>query len=113
MNNKNDKQELIKLIQENPNLPLVFMMSNDEVAGDYGSTVMENFTAYKTVVYKYKRWGDICFSDDASEVEEYYSNEFCDDEKYQDMSQKEFEKEMEKYVEENVEHYEAIVISVN
>ena len=66
MSNKNDKQELIKLIQENPNLPLVFMMSNDEVAGDYGSTVMEDFWAYKTVVYKYERWGDLYFSDDRS-----------------------------------------------
>ena len=113
MSNKNDKQELIKLIQENPNLPLVFMMSNDEVAGDYGSTVMEDFWAYKTVVYKYERWGDLYFSDDERDIIEYYCNEFCDEEKYQDLSQEEYEKVIAKYVEENIEHYEAIVISVH
>lgn len=30
-----DKQELVELIQENPNLPLVFMVSNDEIALDF------------------------------------------------------------------------------
>lgn len=109
---KNNREELIKLIQENPKLPLVFLVNNDEIAGDYGSTVMEEFRAYKSEVYKYERWGDLCFSDDESEVEEYYVDEFADDEKYEKLSQEEYENEIKKYIKENVEHYEAIVINV-
>lgn len=109
----NNKEELIRLIQENPELPLVFMMSNEEVAGDYGSTVMERFYAYKSEVYKYERWGDLVFSDDKDDVEEYFCDTLADDEKYIHMEQEEYEKEIEKYVEENIEHYEAIVVSVS
>ena len=87
-----NKEELVRLIQENPNLKLVFMMSNDEVAGDYGCTVMEDFTAYISNVYKYERWGDLVFSDDKDEVVEYYTEA------------------IEEYVDKNIEHYKAIVI---
>ena len=109
---KNNKEELIKLIQENPNLPLVFMMSNDEVAGDYGCTVMKDFRAFKNEIYKYERWGDLVFSDDVDEVIEYYSDTLADEEKYEDLSQEEYEQEIKKYVEENIEHHEAIVLYV-
>ena len=110
---ENNKEDLIKLIKESPNLPLVFMMNNDEVAGDYGYTVMEEFTAYKSEVYKYERWGDLCFSDDESEVIEYYCDYFGDEEKYQDLSQEKYEKVIKNYVNQNIEHYEAIVIYVS
>lgn len=109
---KNNKEELVKLIQENPNLPLVFMVNNDEIAGDYGSTVMEEFTAYKSEVYKYERWGNLCFSDDKSEVEEYYADELCEQEGFKNLFNEEFDKAIENYVDENIEHYEAIVINV-
>ena len=112
MINKNNKEKLIKLIQENPNLPLVFMMSNDEVAGDYGCTVMEDFRAYKSEIYKYERWGDLVFSDDKDEVIEYYCDTFADEEKYKELTQEEYEEEIKKYVEEKIEHYEAIVLYV-
>ncbi len=107
---KNNKEELVKLINENPQLPLVFMISNDEVAGDYGSTVYENFTAYKSEVYKYERYGDLIFSDDERVVIEYYCDYFTDDEKYKNLSNEEYEKEIKNYVNDNIEHYQAIVI---
>lgn len=108
----NNKEELIKLVQENPNLPLVFMMNNDEVAGDYGYTVMEDFRAYKSEIYKYERWGDLVFSDDKDEVIEYYSDTLADEEKYEDLSQEEYEEVIKNYVNQNIEHYEAIVLYV-
>lgn len=108
---KNNKEELIKLIQENPQLLLVFMISNDEVAGDYGSTVYEEFTAHKSEVYKYKRYGDLIFSDDERDVIEYYMDYFADEEQYSKLTDEEYEKVIKDYVNENVEHYEAIVIS--
>lgn len=113
MINKNNKEELLKLIKENSDLPLVFMMSNDEVAGDYGCTVMEEFRAYKSEVYKYERWGDLVFSDDKEEVVEYYMDAFADEEKYIDLSQEEYEEIIKNYVNQNIEHYEAIILYVS
>lgn len=110
---KNNKEELIKLIQENPKLPLIFMMSNGEVVGDYGYTVMEEFRAYKSTVYKYEAWGDLVFSDDEDEVVEYYCDVLADEENYKELTQEEYEKEIKKYVEEKIEHYEAIVLYVS
>ena len=106
-----DKQLEI-LEEENANLPLVFMMNNDEVAGDYGCTVMEDFRAYKSEIYKYERWGDLVFSDDVDEVIEYYSDTLADEEKYEDLSQEEYEEVIKNYVNQNIEHYEAIVLYV-
>lgn len=113
MIDKNNKEELIKLIQENPNLKLVFMMSNDEVAGDYGCTVMEDFRAYKSEVYKYERWGDLVFSDDKDEVVEYYFEELAEKEEYKDLVEEKYTEAIEEYVDKNIEHYEAIVIYVS
>ena len=113
MINKNNKEELLKLIKENSDLPLVFMMSNDEVAGNYGCTVMEEFRAYKSEVYKYERWGDLVFSDDKEEVVEYYIDAFADEEKYIDLSQEEYEEIIKNYVNQNIEHYEAIILYVS
>lgn len=108
----NKTEELVKLIQENPNLPLVFMMSNDEVAGDYGCTVMEDFHAYKSEVYKYERCGDLVFSDDKDEVVEYYSEELAEKEEYKDLVKEKYTEAIEEYVDKNIEHYEAIVVYV-
>lgn len=107
---KNNKEELVKLIQENPELPLVFMISNDEVAGDYGSTVYEEFTAYKSEVYRYERFGDLVFSDDRDEIVEYYSEELAEKEEYKNLIEEKYTEAIEKYVDENIEFYEAIVI---
>lgn len=113
MKNINNKEELAKLIQENPELPLVFMISNDEVAGDYGSTVYEKFIAYKSEVYKYEYFGDLIFTDDKYDVFEYYANELADNEEYKKLQKEEYDKAIDKYVDEKVEHYEAIVIYAN
>lgn len=109
---KNNKEKLVELINENPQLPLVFMMSNDEVAGDYGSTVMETFYTYISEVYKYEAYGDLVFSDDERDVIEYYCDYFADKEEYKDLSDKEYGKVIKNYVNDNVEHYKAIVVSV-
>lgn len=106
----NNKEELVKLIKENPNLRLVFMMSNDEVAEDYGCTVMEDFTAYISDVYKYERWGDLVFSVDKDEVVEYYAEELTEKEEYKDLSEEKYTEAIEEYVDKNIEYYKAIVI---
>ncbi len=109
----NNKNDLIKLIQENPDLPFVFMVSNNEIASDYSSTVYENFRAYKSEIYKYEQWGDIVWTDDRYDVFEYYANELCDEDGYKDLFNEDFDKAIDKYINENIEHYEAIVVYVS
>lgn len=110
---KNNKEELVKLIQENPNLPLVFMVSSDEVTCDYCYTVMKKFRAYKSEIYEYEKFGDLVFSDDEDEVIEYYAEDLSDEQEYKDLSDEEFDKAVEEYVEKEIEHYEAIIVYVN
>ena len=73
---------------------------------------MEDFKAYKSEIYKYERWGDLVFSDDKDEVIEYYNDTLADEEKYEDLSQEEYEEVIKNYVNQNIEHYEAIVLYV-
>ena len=109
----NNKNDLIKLVQENSELPLVFIVSNDEIATDYGSTVYEKFRAYKSEVYKYEQWGDTIWTDDRDDVFEYYADKLCDEDKYKDLYNEDFDKAINEYIDEHIEHYEAIVIYVS
>lgn len=109
----NNREDLIKLVQENPNLPLVFMVCNDEITSDYNYTVMEKFRAYKSEIYKFEQWGDLVYTDDKTDVFEYYANELCDKGKYKDLFNEEFDKAIDEYIDENIEHYEAIVVYVS
>ena len=109
---KNDKEHLVKLIQENPDLPVVFLVRNDEIATDYGSTVMEDFYVDITEIYKYDYYGDIIWSDDRYDVKDHFRDVLADDERFVDLQDPQYDEAVEKYIEEEVEHYKAIVISV-
>ena len=109
----NNKEELMKLVNKNPKLPLVFMINNDEISEDYNYTVLEKFRAYKSEIYKFKQWESWNYTDDRYDVFEYYSNELCNEEEYENLSEKEYDKAIDKYIDENVEHYEAIVIYID
>lgn len=103
-----DNKELVKLIKENPKLPLVFFVNNDERCSDYGSTVYEDYYVKVREIYIL----DEEWSDDFDYVVEVYSDRFCDHDKYKDLTKEEFEIEMKKYVNENIEHYKAMVLYV-
>lgn len=109
---KNNKEELIKLVKENPELPLVFSVNNGDLAFDYGSTVMEDFYPYIGEFYKYEKFGNLLYSDDINEVLEYYWNLFRDKEEYKDLSNEEYEDVIRNYINQNIEHYKAIIINV-
>ena len=103
-----DNEELRKLIGENPGLPLVFLAYNDEICFDYGCSIFEGSRC---------RIGTVWFDDermynDKDEVVDEWRYMYCDDEKYKDMSDEEFDKAMEELVEEEVRHYEAIIVHV-
>lgn len=110
---RNSKDELIKIFQENPNLPVVFLVNNDDLCSDYGSTVMENFYTYVAEIYEYERFGDTVFSDDVDDVIEYYRDYFCDEEEYKDLSDEEYDKVVKEYVDQELVHYKAVVVSVS
>lgn len=109
----NNKEELVKLIQENPKLPFVFMVNNDEIADSYGYTIMENFKACISEIYEYEAYGNKTFTDDRTDVEEYYYNYFSDREEYKNLSNEEYEKAINDWIDENIVHYKAIVLYVS
>ena len=113
MLNDNKKKELLNLIAKNPDLPFVFFVNNGEIDNDYGSTVFDTFTSYISEIYIFDGpYGEGEYSDDFDYVVEVYSDRFADDDKYKDLSDKEYEQAIEKYVNENVKHYKAIVVNV-
>lgn len=108
----NKKEELINIIQSNPDLPLVFLVSNDEIADDYSTTLMENFNVSVETLYEYQKYGDYCYSDDYYDVEDYFRDYFSNNEEYKDYSDEEYDKMIEEYIESEVVHYKAIVVTI-
>lgn len=107
---KNNKEELIKLIQENPQLPLVFFAYCDDFCPDYGGTVFNTYYCYTATIYIDD--SDNTYYDNVDDVIELWRDRLCDEDNYKDLSDEEYDKAVEKYVEENVTHYEAIVVSM-
>ena len=54
LDTKNNKENLIKLMQENPDLPVVFMVYTEYIDIDYSTVLLKDFRAYKCVLYEYK-----------------------------------------------------------
>lgn len=103
-----DNEELRKLIESNPDLPLVFLVNSENVFGDYYYTVFQYSKCYVSEVY----FDDEHYTDDVEDMIDDYRDRLADEEEYKDLSEDEFDKAVEKYVNENIEHYKAIVISV-
>ena len=81
---------------------------NDEICYDYGCTIFEGCKSRVGTVW----FDDERMYDDKDEVVDEWRYRYCDDEKYKDMSDEEFDKAMEELVEEEVRHYEAIIVRV-
>lgn len=113
LDTKNNKENLIKLMQENPDLPVVFMVYTDYIDTDYSTILLKDFRAYKCVLYEYNRFGDLVYTDDKREVVEYFVDYFADEDQYKDVPQDTYEKIIEKYVDEQILNYPAIAIYVS
>lgn len=109
---KNSKEDLIKIIQSNPDLPIVFFVNNDEIADDYSTTAMENFSVSVDTLYEYEKFGNPCYSDDYYDVKDYFYDYFSDDEAYKDYTDEQYDKMIEEYIESEVVHYKAIIVNV-
>ena len=110
----NEREKLAKLIQENPTLPLVFYVSNEELLDYCGYTIHEKFTCdIKTIYFVEDYYGSKVY-DDYEEVVEKVQEILADDEKYKDLTDEEFEIYVTpcvaSYIEEKIRHYKAIVI---
>lgn len=103
-----DNEELRKLIEENPGLPLVFEVYNDEVCYDYSCIVFEGCRSRIGTVW----FTDERMYDDKDDVVEEYAGMYEDADEWCDLSNEEFYKRLEDLVEEEVRHYEAIIVSV-
>ena len=107
MENKETK-ELLKLIQENQDLPVVFIVYGEDLADEYEYryTLIENYGASVKTIWKYQDR----YYDHIVDITEAVENDLID--QYEDLDDEEFDKVVEKYIEENVEHYKAIVITL-
>lgn len=85
-----DKEELIKIIEENKELGIVVMASTDELIDEYGSLLMENLKVEVTDIYNSPREEVIYF--DKEDVIDELRDYLADDEKYMDMSDDEYDK---------------------
>ena len=104
----NNKQELLKIIQENPDLPIVFFAHGGDFCDDYYSTAFGNFNTYIAEIYEdEEQWYD-----GEEQIVEDYMDRFCDKEEYEDLTDEEFEKAIKEWVNTNIKHYKAIVISM-
>lgn len=85
-----NKEELIKIVQENKDLDIVVMASTDELTDEYGSILMEHLKVEVTDIYNSPQEDVIYF--DKDDVIEELQNYFADDEEYKDMSDEEYNK---------------------
>ena len=85
-----DKEELIKIIQENKDLDIVVMASTDDLTDEYGSLLMENLRVEVIDIYNSPQEEIIYF--DKDDVIEELQNYFADNEEYMNMSDEEYEK---------------------
>lgn len=103
-----DNEELRRLIEKNPDLPLVFIVPTDYLDDTYNSVAFQNSSCYVSEVYSY----DENLSDDKRDVIDDYRDILAEDDEYVYLSGEEFDKAVEDYVDNNIEHYKAIVVSV-
>lgn len=113
MINRDDKQALIEILEQNPDLPVIFFVNNQEIAADYGSTIMNSFTSYISEVYTYDYYGDTISTDDYYYVVDYYRDILADNEDFVDLLDPEYDDAVKEYVDTEVEHYKAIIISIS
>lgn len=107
MRNK-QTNELFNIMQENPELPVVFLVSNEEIDiyDEYRYTYVPK---YITRVERIWEWRD-AYVTDKIEIKEQVAEYLMGFGEYKDVDAEEFDEAVEKYIEENLESFEAIVV---
>ena len=104
MENKQTK-ELLKLIQENPELPLVFLVYGEDL-DEYRYTMIKDYRASVETIWLYQDH----YYDHIVDITEAVEEDLINEEEYENLSNEEFDKAVEKYIEEEVESFEAIAV---
>ena len=99
--------DLLKILNQNPKLPLVFMVQSDEL-GDYSYMLMKNYHSEIETVYIDDEKVYIGEDDAIENLSDYYS----DVEEYKNLSDDGYDIIIRNKVN-DLEHYEAIVIWVS
>lgn len=109
LTNEEQNKELLKLVKENSNLPIVFFADSEDVCADYSYTFMKSRRVEKGIIYE-SDINDIIYTSKDDYVEE-LCDYFDDDVRYSNLTDAEYEKEMQKEAD-KVPHYEAIIIYI-
>ena len=103
----NNREKLMKLMQEHPELELKFMVSGNEYEEGWYTVINE-----KDMGVCLKEIGE--YNDDLvgdyDEIFERVQNDLADNAEYKDLSDEEYDKVCEDFIKENVEFKEYIVI---
>lgn len=102
----NNRDKLFKLMQENPDLPIVFSCSTEEMSDDYTYMFYEDFSCDVVTIYK----TDETIYDDEDDIREHY--EYIYEEEYEGLSDEEFNKKIQELIDETP-HCKAIRIYCN
>lgn len=99
-------ENLKKLIVENPELPLLIFAGEDAWSGEYAyESVNAGYSDIKEITLYDHQWFD------RDDFEDELRNDMADDERYENLSEEEFDEEVTKIVSET-EFLKAIVIYV-
>ena len=84
------KEELLKLIRENPNLDVVVMANTQEFTDEYGWILLEKLRGEVADIYKSPDFETLYF--DKEEIVEELREYLADNEQYASMSDEEYDK---------------------
>ncbi|MEI3530658.1 MAG: hypothetical protein V8Q75_06355 [Bacilli bacterium] len=103
-------KELINLVKENPNLPIVFFANSEDICDEFSYTFMKKHKVEKGTIYE-SDINDRIYTEEDEYVED-LCDYFADDVRYANLTDVEFEKEMQKEAK-KVPHYEAIIVWIS
>lgn len=109
LTNEEKNIELLKLVEQNPTLPLVFFAASEDICDEYSYTFMKSRSVAKGTIYE----SDIndCIYTSKDEYVEELCDYFADDVRYSNLTDEGYEKEMQKEAD-KVPHYEAIIVYI-
>lgn len=104
------REQLIKLLKKNPNLPILFVVSNSSIDADnlYTYTIMNKSIVTKEVVYIED---DYTYLSKAEYIEA-LCDRYEDSPNYSKLDKKEYLKAM-KALADKTNHYEAIIVYIS
>lgn len=103
-----NRDKLLKLMKENPTLPIVFFTDEYAVCDDYTWTFRKSFRVEKSEIYEIDE--RICNGED--DALDYLSYYYSDCEEYANLSEEEYENVIKEKLK-AINPYEAIVLWVS